>query len=87
MFVELLEYGADKIWRLVNDGALGRFNVLGQKTIDVAPGNGPGHIAIRGMLHIESHLKRPSRVNLDNILMTSYSNLQRRLPIMEHVSD
>ncbi|KIM43740.1 hypothetical protein M413DRAFT_443644, partial [Hebeloma cylindrosporum] len=39
------DLGADKIWRLVNDGAPGKFRVHGQ--IDVAPGNGPRHIAIR----------------------------------------
>jgi 6-phosphogluconolactonase (cycloisomerase 2 family) len=39
------DLGADKIWRLVNDGGPGKFKVHGQ--IDVAPGNGPRHIAIR----------------------------------------
>jgi len=39
------DLGADKIWRLVNDGAPGKFRIQGQ--IDVAPGNGPRHIAIR----------------------------------------
>lgn len=50
---ELLEQGADKIWRLVNDGAPGKFKVHGQ--IDVAPGNGPRHMAIRGMCHLFSN--------------------------------
>jgi hypothetical protein len=39
------DLGADKIWRLINDGAPGKFKVHGQ--IDVAPGNGPRHIAIQ----------------------------------------
>jgi len=39
------DLGADKIWRLVNDGAPGKFRIQGQ--IDVAPGNGPRHMAIR----------------------------------------
>ncbi|KAJ3499132.1 hypothetical protein NLJ89_g10133 [Agrocybe chaxingu] len=39
------DLGADKIWRLVNDGEPGKFRIQGQ--IDVAPGNGPRHIAIR----------------------------------------
>jgi len=39
------DLGADKVWRLVNDGAPGKFKIQGQ--IDVAPGNGPRHIAIR----------------------------------------
>ncbi|KAF9044259.1 Lactonase, 7-bladed beta-propeller-domain-containing protein [Panaeolus papilionaceus] len=39
------DLGADKIWRLVNDGAPGKFKVQGQ--IDVAPENGPRHIAIQ----------------------------------------
>lgn len=43
--VFVTDLGADKIWRLVNDGAPGKFNVHGQ--IDVAPGNGPRHMAIR----------------------------------------
>ncbi|KAG5645375.1 hypothetical protein DXG03_006328 [Asterophora parasitica] len=37
--------GADKIWRIVNDGAPGQFKVHGQ--IDVDTGSGPRHIAIR----------------------------------------
>jgi len=40
------EQGADKIWRLVNDGAPGKFRVQGQ--IDVDAGSGPRHIAIHG---------------------------------------
>ena len=40
------DLGADKIWRIVADGEPGNFKVQGQ--IDVAPGNGPRHIAIRG---------------------------------------
>lgn len=39
------DFGADKIWRLVRDGAPGNFKVQGQ--IDVASGNGPRHMAIR----------------------------------------
>ncbi|KAF8066669.1 Lactonase, 7-bladed beta-propeller-domain-containing protein [Lyophyllum atratum] len=38
------DLGADKIWRLVNDGAPGKFRVQGQ--IDVDAGSGPRHIAI-----------------------------------------
>ncbi|KAF8811102.1 hypothetical protein BYT27DRAFT_7184481 [Phlegmacium glaucopus] len=49
------DLGADKIWRLVNDGAPGKFKVQGQ--IDVAPGNGPRHMAIRdGILFIVNEL-------------------------------
>jgi hypothetical protein len=40
------DLGADKIWRIVNDGAPGKFKVQGQ--IDIAPGNGPRHVAVRG---------------------------------------
>jgi len=43
--VFVTDLGADKIWRLANDGAPGKFNIHGQ--IDVALGNGPRHIAIR----------------------------------------
>lgn len=43
--VFVTDLGADKIWRLVNDGAPGKFKVHGQ--IDVAAGNGPRHMAIR----------------------------------------
>ncbi|KAF8960703.1 Lactonase, 7-bladed beta-propeller-domain-containing protein [Flammula alnicola] len=39
------DLGADKIWRLVNDGKPGKFRIQGQ--IHVAPGNGPRHMAIR----------------------------------------
>ncbi|KAF5374093.1 hypothetical protein D9615_008896 [Tricholomella constricta] len=38
------DLGANKIWRLVNDGAAGKFKVQGQ--IDVDAGSGPRHIAI-----------------------------------------
>jgi len=38
------DLGADKIWRLVNDGAPGHYKVQGQ--IDVEPGSGPRHISI-----------------------------------------
>jgi len=38
------DLGADKIWRLVNDGAPGKFRIQGQ--IDVHAGSGPRHIAI-----------------------------------------
>jgi hypothetical protein len=47
---------------LVNDGGPGKFKVHGQ--IDVAPGNGPRYIAIRGMPHFERHSKRPSHGSL-----------------------
>ena len=40
--------GADKVWRLVEDGAPGVFKVQGQ--IDQPAGSGPRHIAVRGML-------------------------------------
>lgn len=43
--VFVADLGADKIWRLANAGAPGKFEVHGQ--IDVALGNGPRHIAIR----------------------------------------
>lgn len=36
--------GADKIWRLKNNGTPGNFIVQGQ--IDVTPGNGPRHLAV-----------------------------------------
>lgn len=39
------DLGADKIWRVVKDAATGAFQVQGQ--IDIEPGNGPRHIAIR----------------------------------------
>ncbi|THU83118.1 putative isomerase YbhE [Dendrothele bispora CBS 962.96] len=42
IFVPVL--GGDKIWRIVNDGAPGKFKVQGQ--INVDPGTGPRHIAI-----------------------------------------
>ncbi|PIL23474.1 hypothetical protein GSI_14785 [Ganoderma sinense ZZ0214-1] len=40
------DLGADKVWRLVEDGAPGVFKVHGQ--IDQPTGSGPRHIAIRG---------------------------------------
>ncbi len=40
------DLGADKIWRIVNDGAPGKFKVQGQ--IDIDAGAGPRHIAIHG---------------------------------------
>lgn len=49
------DLGADKIWRLVNDGAPGKFKIQGQ--IDVAPGNGPRHIAIRDNILFTVHEK------------------------------
>ncbi|RDB25735.1 Uncharacterized protein C18E5.01 [Hypsizygus marmoreus] len=39
------DLGGDKIWRLVRDGAPGKFRVQGQ--INVEAGSGPRHIAIR----------------------------------------
>ncbi|KAJ3493087.1 hypothetical protein NMY22_g20256 [Coprinellus aureogranulatus] len=49
------DLGADKIWRIVNDGAPGNFKVQGQ--IDVPPGNGPRHIAIRDNILFVLHEK------------------------------
>lgn len=49
------DLGADKIWRLVNDGQPGNFKVQGQ--IDIAPGNGPRHIAIRDNILFVLHEK------------------------------
>ncbi|KJA21813.1 hypothetical protein HYPSUDRAFT_682420 [Hypholoma sublateritium FD-334 SS-4] len=43
--VFVADLGADKIWRLINDGAPGQFSVQGQ--IDIDAGSGPRHIAIR----------------------------------------
>ncbi|KAM5537091.1 hypothetical protein V8D89_009237 [Ganoderma adspersum] len=40
------DLGADKVWRLVEDGAPGVFKVQGQ--IDQPAGSGPRHIAVRG---------------------------------------
>ncbi|KAH9475848.1 hypothetical protein JR316_0011408 [Psilocybe cubensis] len=42
--VFIADFGADKIWRLKNTGTPGNFIVQGQ--IDVAPGNGPRHLAV-----------------------------------------
>jgi hypothetical protein len=52
------DLGADKIWRIVNDGAPGRFRVQGQ--IDVVPGNGPRHIAIQDNILFTLHEKTSS---------------------------
>ncbi|KAF6760527.1 Lactonase, 7-bladed beta-propeller-domain-containing protein [Ephemerocybe angulata] len=50
------DLGADKIWRLKNDGGEpGNFKVQGQ--IDITPGNGPRHIAIRDNLLFILHEK------------------------------
>ncbi|KAJ2923344.1 hypothetical protein H1R20_g13751, partial [Candolleomyces eurysporus] len=49
------DLGADKIWRIVADGEPGNFKVQGQ--IDVAPGNGPRHIAIRDNILFILHEK------------------------------
>ena len=38
--------GADKVWRLVENGSPGNFRVQGQ--IDQPAGSGPRHIAVRG---------------------------------------
>ncbi|KAF9474647.1 hypothetical protein BDN70DRAFT_884575 [Pholiota conissans] len=43
--VFVTDLGADKVWRLVNDGAPGKFRVQGQINID--PGSGPRHMAIQ----------------------------------------
>ena len=46
--------GADKVWRLVEDGAPGIFKVQGQ--IDEPTGYGPRHIAVRGVSNcVETH--------------------------------
>ncbi|TFK64512.1 hypothetical protein BDN72DRAFT_262380 [Pluteus cervinus] len=47
------DLGADKIWRLVNDGQPGVFRVQGQ--IDVDPGTGPRHIAIHDNILFTVH--------------------------------
>jgi len=52
------DLGADKIWRIVNDGAPGLFRVQGQ--IDVVPGNGPRHIAIQDNILFTLHEKTSS---------------------------
>lgn len=49
------DLGADKIWRIVNDGAPGKFKVQGQ--IDIAPGNGPRHVAVRDNILFVLHEK------------------------------
>ncbi|TFK27954.1 hypothetical protein FA15DRAFT_634985 [Coprinopsis marcescibilis] len=48
------DLGADKIWRVGKDEA-GQFRLQGQ--IDIAPGNGPRHIAIRENLLFTLHEK------------------------------
>ncbi|KAI0717392.1 putative isomerase YbhE, partial [Cerioporus squamosus] len=40
------DLGGDTIWRLVQDGAPGKYKIQGQ--IDQAPGSGPRHIVVRG---------------------------------------
>ncbi|PPQ97924.1 hypothetical protein CVT26_002986 [Gymnopilus dilepis] len=53
--VLVTDLGADKIWRLGRDGPAGHFKVQGQ--IDVAPGNGPRHMAILdGILFVVNEL-------------------------------
>jgi len=52
------DLGADKFWRIVNDGAPGLFRVQGQ--IDVVPGNGPRHIAIQDNILFTLHEKSSS---------------------------
>ncbi|KAI8970588.1 putative isomerase YbhE [Trametes punicea] len=47
------DLGADKIWRLVEDGAPGKFRVQGQ--IDQPKGSGPRHIATRGNMLYTVH--------------------------------
>jgi 6-phosphogluconolactonase (cycloisomerase 2 family) len=49
------DLGADKIWRIVNDGAPGKFKVQGQ--IDIAPGNGPRHVAVQDNILFVLHEK------------------------------
>lgn len=49
------DLGADKIWRIVNDGAPGKFKVQGQ--IDIEPGNGPRHVAVRDNILFVLHEK------------------------------
>lgn len=46
--------GADKIWRLVQNGAPGNFKIQGQ--IDQPQGSGPRHIAARGTRHPETRV-------------------------------
>ncbi|GLB40956.1 putative lactonase, 7-bladed beta-propeller [Lyophyllum shimeji] len=47
------DLGADKIWRLVNDGAPGKFKIQGQ--IDIDAGAGPRHIAIQDNILFTLH--------------------------------
>ncbi|KAF8984491.1 Lactonase, 7-bladed beta-propeller-domain-containing protein [Cyathus striatus] len=49
------DLGADKVWRLVNDGAPGKFKVQGQ--IDQDLGSGPRHMAIRDNILFIIHEK------------------------------
>ncbi|KAK1229456.1 hypothetical protein PQX77_007505 [Marasmius sp. AFHP31] len=49
------DLGADKIWRVVNDGAPGKFKVQGQ--IDIDAGAGPRHIAIQDDILFTIHEK------------------------------
>jgi len=49
------DLGADKIWRLVNDGAPGNFKIQGQINIDA--GAGPRHMAILDNLLFTVHEK------------------------------
>ncbi|KAK0186474.1 Lactonase, 7-bladed beta-propeller-domain-containing protein [Armillaria mellea] len=49
------DLGADKIWRIVNDGAPGKFRVQGQ--IDIDSGAGPRHIAIHDDILFTVHEK------------------------------
>ncbi|TFK36304.1 Lactonase, 7-bladed beta-propeller-domain-containing protein [Crucibulum laeve] len=49
------DLGADKIWRLVNDGVPGKFKVQGQ--IDQDAGSGPRHIAIQDNILFTIHEK------------------------------
>ncbi|KAM5530236.1 hypothetical protein V8D89_016088 [Ganoderma adspersum] len=50
------DIGADKVWRLVEDGAPGVFKVQGQ--IDEPTGYGPRHVAIRGDMIYTLHEQR-----------------------------
>jgi 6-phosphogluconolactonase (cycloisomerase 2 family) len=53
--VFVTDLGADKVWRLVNDGAPGKFKVQGQ--IDQDLGSGPRHMAIRDNILFIIHEK------------------------------
>ncbi|KAI0635167.1 putative isomerase YbhE [Trametes polyzona] len=80
------DLGADKIWRLVEDGAPGKFKVHGQ--IDQPKGSGPRHIATRGntlyTLHelsstlTEQHI--PRAPNASAPLIANFSILPPGLP-------